>query len=166
MKNTPETFWKRVQIGQPNECWLWVGYCDDFGYGKLSYQGLETSAHRIAYVLKNGVIPIGKIVRHTCDTPTCCNPGHLLLGEPKDNIRDMTLRGRGGNMKLTWEQVRDIRKEYATGNSSQRILAQKYNISRGAITGILRLHSWKEEDNVVEPNQQEDYMLWLGVPVR
>lgn len=50
---------------------------------------------------KNGPIPKGLVVRHTCDVRECVNPDHLILGTQKDNIRDMHDRGRyaGGRRK-------------------------------------------------------------------
>lgn len=43
---------------------------------------------------------------------------------------------------LTEEQVIEIRMTYADGKASQRNLAKRYGVSRGAITGILSRKSW------------------------
>lgn len=133
-RHTPETFWYKVR--KTDTCWLWDSYCDEQGYGKLSYQNHDTYAHRVAFEITYGPIPQGMVVRHTCDNPTCCNPQHLLLGTPADNVRDAMNRDRLGFM--TSAQKSDIISEYATGTISQRKLAYKHNVSRGSIAHLLR----------------------------
>lgn len=38
--------------------------------------------------------PRGAYACHRCDTPKCINVEHLFWGTPKDNVRDMVLKGR------------------------------------------------------------------------
>lgn len=59
--------------------------------------GRERYAHRRAWVDVHGTIPLGLVVRHSCDNPACVNVEHLLLGTIADNQRDMAERGRGRN---------------------------------------------------------------------
>lgn len=72
-------------------CWLWVKYGVLYGY--MYFRGVQTGAHRVSWVLHNGEIPPGLVVRHKCDTPRCVNPSHLELGTVKDNAEDMVKRG-------------------------------------------------------------------------
>ena len=46
--------------------------------------------------------------------------------------------------KLTWEEVREIRKQYQINKISQRQLAKEYNVSVGTIYKIVFNLSWKE----------------------
>jgi hypothetical protein len=87
----PERFLEKVDKRAADECWLWTGCCDTAGYGRA---GKRERAHRIAYQIAHGPLPDGVLVRHTCDNPPCCNPGHLRLGSFADNTRDMVERGR------------------------------------------------------------------------
>lgn len=93
---SPKRFWERVDRRGPNECWLWLGGHDTKdGYGR-AFDGKRTrQAHDVAWELANKrKVPRGKLIRHSCDNPPCCNPKHLLCGTSKDNYRDAEERGR------------------------------------------------------------------------
>lgn len=55
---------------------------------------VKTSAHRVAWIIKNGPIKDGMYVLHKCDSRMCCNPDHLFLGTHQDNMDDMKRKGR------------------------------------------------------------------------
>jgi len=94
-----ERFWRNVI--KSSSCWEWVGPKNYYGYGVLG-NGRGNSqifAHRLSWEIHNGAIPDGEgyhgtIVRHVCDNRWCVNPGHLLIGTQKDNVKDMDERGR------------------------------------------------------------------------
>lgn len=92
-------FLKRVRKKGPNECWIFKGCQNKAGYGIVD-SSWRTSrvailAHRLAWVIANGAeIPEDKIICHTCDNPSCCNPAHLQLGTPQSNNADKIARGR------------------------------------------------------------------------
>lgn len=86
-----ENFWKYVQRGKPDECWLWTGARWSSGYARYGKRG---SGHRRMYEEENGPIPPGLIVRHSCDRKLCVNPRHLLIGTYRDNSQDAKIRGR------------------------------------------------------------------------
>jgi len=64
------------------------------GYGTLKWNRRYWYAHQVAWMLTHGPIASGAFVLHSCDTRTCCNPGHLRLGTHQDNMDDMVSRGR------------------------------------------------------------------------
>ena len=102
-------------------------------------------AARVAYELFVGPLTPGQIVRHTCDNPPCVNPAHLLPGDDRDNANDRVKRGRtggGGAPKLTREQVRDIRRDYAAGGVTQRELAKQYGVTISTIEHIMARRTW------------------------
>jgi hypothetical protein len=86
-------FWRNVDKRGPDECWPWQSSTNQWGYGTASLAGRPKLAHRIAWELAYGAIPVGICVLHRCDTPGCCNPAHLWLGTRKDNMRDMLRKG-------------------------------------------------------------------------
>ncbi len=117
-------------------CLLWTGGRCRKGYGSMSMPGGgRAKTHRVAYELAHGPIPEGMYVCHSCDTPACCEPTHLFLGSPTDNVRDMVSKNRhawrDGTpwQKVNAEQVREIQ---ALGRTSllQREIADMYGISR------------------------------------
>lgn len=99
------TFWDRVAIGEPDECWIWQAGRSSDGYGVFKVgPGTRASSHRVAWALHNQAEPRKAHVCHTCDNPLCCNPGHLFLGTARDNMADKVKKGRARgrfSVKLT-----------------------------------------------------------------
>jgi hypothetical protein len=130
--------------GGHSMCWPWKGRCAPQGYGVFSLARLQVLAHRVAHWLYCGRIPIGMIVRHTCDNPSCVNPAHLLAGTPAANVQDAVKRGRMAkgnrnfNTKLTDDDVRTIREEAKLGKRGCRSrLAKRFSVSEAAISRIV-----------------------------
>lgn len=88
-----DRFWAKVQRGNPNECWLWVGAVSN-GYGMIgNVDGRPmVGAHRASFFLAHGYWP--NVARHSCDVKRCVNPAHILDGTHADNSRDAMERGR------------------------------------------------------------------------
>jgi hypothetical protein len=106
-KRSAARFWSHVD--RSGSCWPWQAGSDKDGYGKFTItlprigkkqRQINIRAHRLAYILTQGPVPREVLVRHTCDTPACCNPDHLLTGTQADNVADRVARGRSavGNL--------------------------------------------------------------------
>ena len=92
-----ERFLAKVdRSGGEEGCWLWTGYRNNEGYGRCTVRGRKYLAHRRAYELLRGPVPVGLVVRHTCDNPPCCNPAHLRVGTHAENSADRSNRKRCG----------------------------------------------------------------------
>lgn len=88
-----ERFWAKVEKG--DGCWTWTGCKSPKGYGQILFNDNKIHlAHRVSYIMANGLIDSSLLVRHKCDNPSCVNPDHLELGTYKDNNRDKIERGR------------------------------------------------------------------------
>jgi len=136
-----EYFCRKVRIGQPCNCWEWMGSCGTPGYGNWGLGGVQ-AAHKATYRLFNGE-PAG-LVLHRCGNRKCCNPDHLYDGTYKDNRRDSEVHGtapigsRNGQSKLTEEQVLAIRAD----KRQRKVIAAEYGVSPTAITNIRQGTTW------------------------
>ena|SRR5579859_2137020 len=148
-------FWAKV--AKPTECWTWTGSRNWANYGRIQIDGNEYLAHRLAYMLSTGETPgVKDCICHRCDNPPCVNPAHLFKGTRADNVQDMAKKrrhatgvrvgtrraGQSNFAKLSWEQVIEIRKLYATQNFSQPQLARRYGVRLSAIWKIVHNKSW------------------------
>lgn len=118
---------------------------DSYGYGQVRVRQVMMKAHQVAYRLRNGDIPVGSLVRHTCDNRACINPRHLILGTVQDNSDDMKSRGRSAvennaHAKLDWVKVREIR----SSTEEPEILAERYGVKVKQIHRILRNEQWRD----------------------
>jgi len=92
MTPTPQEldrFFQKVVIPtDPDDCWLWIGARSGGGYGYLYDSSAKKirRAHRIAYRLFNGEVPVGLELDHRCNTPACVNPTHLIATTHRANI--------------------------------------------------------------------------------
>lgn len=71
----PDRFWDRVV--RSDGCWEWEGTHSPSGYSRVSFQGRQLQAHRVAYELTLGPVPAGLDLDHLCRNRGCVNPGHL-----------------------------------------------------------------------------------------
>lgn len=87
-------FWEKVK--RTPTCWLWQASTNQLGYGTFSYQGRDLRAHRVAYELRVGRIPAGKVIDHACHTPGCVRPDHLRVATAKQNAENRSGANRNG----------------------------------------------------------------------
>lgn len=128
------------------ECIIWQGAKTPDGYPRATYNGNEnTRWHRVMYCEYNGCSLEsidGKVIRHTCDTPLCVQPEHLMLGTEADNMRDRDSRQRHGQAKISHTDVRTIRTMIAKGFSNV-FIAREFNINPRTVSSIKCGHHWK-----------------------
>lgn len=169
-------FWPKVDIKGSDECWDWTAatiplHRNKFLRGKFAIKipGTRKShyfvASRFAWMLTNGPIPEGMLVCHTCDNPLCCNPGHLFLGTPGDNTRDMVDKGRhvsmGGKPKLRVIDVQEIRYQAKRGIPQSKIAAA-FGIKQNTVSQIVSRQRWSRIPDldlpVVQPYQSNSLL--------
>lgn len=153
-----DKFWSKVDIGEPNQCWLWKGARTKGGYGSLHVtRATTTTAHRMAWILTNGPVDESIEVCHNCptgDNKLCVNPSHLFLGTPLENTRDYIQKGNrrtysGGaefgednsQSVLTEQDVREIRKLRKDGNTYTSI-AKIFGVNIQTVCNVCSGKSW------------------------
>jgi hypothetical protein len=163
--------WTRVN--KSGGCWIIGGSPTSDGYGRVVSQSAGKRkpwrAHVLAWTLASGVEPSDdQPVCHTCDTPRCVRNdepgvyvvngvvyprfGHLFLGTPGANALDRNSKGRAPRgsaltmAKLTEDDVREIRRRYASGHVTQRALGLAYGVSKAAIFYIIQRKTWAHID--------------------
>jgi hypothetical protein len=136
-----DRFWSKVR--KTETCWLWTGANSGrkWPYGLLGGKPM-LKAHHISWEIHNGPVPEGAWVLHKCDVTLCVNPDHLFLGTAADNTADMMVKGRCATRKLTQDQVDQIRRRYALGET-QIALAVDFGVSKANVSIIVQNKSWK-----------------------
>ena len=143
-----ERFWSKVNVCGDDECWEWTAGKYRRGYGSCSAVFGNRYAHRVAWTLTNGEIPVGLCVLHHCDNPPCCNPAHLFIGTQSDNMKDKAGKGRATrgescrHSRLTEIDIKLIRMWLKRGYT-QRSIADVFEISRQSIGDINTGRTWK-----------------------
>lgn len=160
-----EMFWSKVAIKANDKlCWEWQAGKNTKGYGSSTFNRVGIAASRKAYMLYHNIqLKDRKIlVCHTCDNPSCCNPFHLFLGTSKDNMMDMSRKGRckgyvsgykrkkadiqygskNPTSKLTEEDVICIRNLSKSGTMVKEI-AESFKMAASTISQIVNYKRWK-----------------------
>lgn len=73
--------------GYSSPCWVLALKPGNYGYVRLRWRGLRTTAHRVFYTLLVDEIPEGLVLDHLCRVRCCVNPAHLEPVTNEENIR-------------------------------------------------------------------------------
>ena len=83
-----------------NECWLYAGQINIYGYGIVKAGLNQHMVHRVMYENEVGAIPDGLFLDHLCRVRCCINPRHLEPVTARENLlRGDTIAAR--NAKKT-----------------------------------------------------------------
>lgn len=144
-------FWR--QVDKPYEgCWNWTGADNGEGYGNIRIDRLNYKAHRVAWMLTYGEIPIKMFVLQTCANGLCCRPDHLYLGTHNDNINykleleQIEAFTKNGKQRLNWERARAIRIDHVENPRMLKQLAVDHGVSEMTASYIVRNITWRETD--------------------
>lgn len=137
-----ERFWRKVEKRTAGECWNWTAAVASNGYGMLTVRtGKQETSHRLAWKFRNGEVPQGAYICHSCDNRLCCNPAHLFAGTPSDNAMDMAKKGRHGRTKLSPDRVLAIRAAWPIKTAAQ--LGRDFGVTKQTITQVVTRTTWR-----------------------
>lgn len=86
-----ERFWAKIDTSAgPEGCWTWTDKLHG-GYGRFHLgnrygKSVRIMAHRFAYEITRGPVPIGLDLDHLCRNRACSNPSHLEPVTRRENI--------------------------------------------------------------------------------
>ena len=152
-----ERFWCKVVVGRLEDCWLWQAAKKDTGHGRFKLRGQDVGAHRVA-LMSTGVDVERLVVRHKCNSASCCNPSHLRVGSSWDNIQDRidadrSAKGEGnGRARLTEAQVIGMRKN----TRPHYQYAKKYGVDTTTISLARRGVTWSYLNDLHPPITKTD----------
>lgn len=169
---TPEEVIQLIQsriIITENGCHEWQGPRNKDGYGQfgeywlIEQYGIKL-VHRMMVHVTTGFEFTNREqqVMHSCHNRSCCNPQHLSVGTPAENMRQVAERrlangfvpksrrtGTGpakgeanGNAKLTEAAVIEIRARRAAGETTTA-LAREFGVSVTMISKIHLRRKWR-----------------------
>lgn len=160
---TERRFWSKVNKAGPvpahrpelGPCWEWTAGRARRANGQEAYamfwlksENQNVLAHRLAWTLEHGD-PGELQVLHACDNQGCVRVAHLFLGTQQDNMTDKVNKSRqargerAGRVKVTEEDVRQIR-ELRRSGLSQREIGERFGLSQCHVSSIVRRTVWKE----------------------
>lgn len=141
------SFKKIEYIIDENGCWVCVSHSKDKdGYPKVYRNKKYYQMNRYVYEIFNSNIPLGHVIRHTCDNPNCINPNHLISGTHYDNQQDKVNRKRqsfgerNGQCVLKEYEVLEILQDNKLSYSQ---LMKKYNVGKTTIAQIKQGKTWR-----------------------
>lgn len=114
--------------------------------------------HRLVWMAAHGEIPNGYEINHKNGNKRDNRIANLELVTRSENVLhaynvlgkvfglfDRDNSGENcATAKLTWLEVREIRKLYATGEHKQCELAHRFNVNYRSISNIVNRKSWRE----------------------
>jgi len=92
-----QRFFEKTRRIRSTKCLEWTAGKSRYGY--FFYQGKLEQAHRVAWKLAHGSIPLNHIIHHSCGNKLCVNVKHLTSmpaqehrrhhpgGRPMENLR-------------------------------------------------------------------------------
>jgi hypothetical protein len=139
-------FYSQIGDEDAQGCWPWAGHGLAAGYGTISVNGRTWLATHLALTISGEDRPKGHYALHRCDNPRCVNPDHLWWGTQRDNMLDMSAKGRGKPLqgvnnplaKLTDNDVRLIRQSHEPAS----VLASRFRVDRSKICRIRNRKAW------------------------
>ncbi len=139
---------RRHSEARVNGCIEWTGKIQtrvdgSAGYGLLHLPCSrdQAYAHRVAWELQHGPIPVDIEICHSCDNRRCINVAHMFLGTRADNLADACRKGRMAK-KHSAAAIEEARRRIVAGQHWKEIEAAT-GLSRSMVYKIRTGKSWR-----------------------
>lgn len=109
-------FWAKVDKTK-GECWEWAASRKPNGYGQFMMYPKLRYAHRVAYEMVYGAVPVGSDLDHICHNRACVRPQHLRATTRKQNLEN-----HSGPKPGTSSGARGVSWHKATGTWDVRVV--------------------------------------------
>jgi hypothetical protein len=138
-----------VEMGYETPCWRSQLAINKDGYGvSWNGRGSMSLAHRVQWELEHGPIPDGLEIHHLCGQRNCMNTSHLEILTRREHLV------REGRLKLSDEQVRDIRR----ASGPQWLIALEHGTCQSNVSriraGVSRRDVPDEDREIARPPEK------------
>lgn len=136
---TDAEFWANVDIGEPDECWPWLGSTTNSGHGNYRGKGI---AHCIAHDAKHGPLAPGHEHCHNCHNPACQNPDHVRGDTHKANMAESAARRRGKPLRVLTEAIVRAAKLLRAAGQKIKAIAAEFQVRADTLGKALQGKTW------------------------
>lgn len=158
-RGEPITFLlKSIAEAKPDECILWPYNRVGLGYGRIHINDTPFLVHRLACEIVHGQPPLFQQAAHSCGAHSCINWHHVRWATRIENSDDKVLQSRtnrgerSSTVKLTREQVIEMRGIWDRREMTQVDLGKKYGVATATAGAICRRQIWRwlpERDHAI-----------------
>lgn len=150
-------FLGRLLVGEvePDEggCILWPGPTTAKGYAEVQIDGSHASVTQRVLEEFTGPKPssdhqTAHAPHDVCGNRHCVNIEHIRWATHQENQDDRVADGttplgeKNGNSHLVADEVREMRRLYASGGWTQRALADRYGVHQATVWNIVNGRTW------------------------
>ena len=151
-----DRFWSKVDIGEPDECWNWLGKPSErLKHGLFNAGNTLYRPARFAYQHHKGLNAVTLQRKHkivvTCGNPLCCNPAHMVAETQQAvwnrivNSGTMKIGSKHKRSKLTEADIVNIRQRYTPNSFTDGLqhIGDDYGVTPGCIRDIVIRKTWR-----------------------